>query len=123
MVVVDKTSFIKRLDFETLDKVVNAKYNSLSPSIFVNLRLVFGGDFCQLKPSNIFWNPLYTYKDCGLWYKGVKKNLELKTNHNIFKNNEQWGKILERYRSEGSFEKDIESINKLLVEKKIFNRK
>ena len=37
--------------------------------------------------------------------------MELKTNHR-FKNDVQWGKLLERYPSEGPSKKDIETINK-----------
>ena len=45
-----------------------------------------------------------------MWYKGVNTFLELKTNHR-FKNDVQWGKLLERYHSEGPSKKDIETIN------------
>ena len=85
MVVVDEISFIKRPDFEKLDKVLNAKCDAPSTSIFGNLQMVFAGDFCQLKPTNNFWKLLYIYKDCGLWYKGVNTFLELKTNHRFGK--------------------------------------
>ena len=51
MVVVDEISFIKRPDFERLDKILNAKCDAPSSSIFGNLQMVFAGDFCQLKTS------------------------------------------------------------------------
>ena len=54
MVVVDEILSIKRPNFERLDKVLNAKYDALSPSIFGNLQMVFAGDFCQLKPPDYF---------------------------------------------------------------------
>ena len=85
MVVVDEISFIKRPAFENLDKVLNSICYAPSPTIFGNLQMVFASDFCQLKPSNNFWQSLYIYKDCGLWYKGVYTSLELKTNHRLEK--------------------------------------
>ena len=36
--------------------------------------------------------------------------MEVKTNHR-FKNDVQWGKLLERYRSDGPSKKDIKKIN------------
>ena len=95
MVVVNEISFIKRCDFEKLNTILNAKCEVSSPRMFGNLQMIFAGNFCQLKPSNNFSRPLYTYKDLGLWHEGVNAFLELKTN-NRFKDDPEWGKLLER---------------------------
>ena len=110
MVVLDEIPFIKRPHFGILNKVLNTKCDAPSPNSYGNLQMVFTGDFCQLKPPNNFCKPFYTYKDSGLRYKEVNTCLEPKTNHR-FKNDVQWGKLLERYRSEGPSKKDIEKIN------------
>ena len=114
MVVVDEISFIKRCDFEKLNTILNAKCEVSSPRRFGNLQMIFAGDFCQLKPPDNFSQPLYTYKDLGLWHEGVDTFLELKTNHR-FKDDPEWGELLERYRADGPSTQDIEAINKRVV--------
>jgi hypothetical protein len=114
LVVIDEISFIKRKDFEKLNKVLNAKCDVQQHQLFGNLQIVFAGDFCQLRPPAIGVLPLFMYKDCAEWYDGVNTFLELQTNHR-FHNDKKWGKLLERYRLTGPTIKDIHTINTRVV--------
>lgn len=49
-----------------------------------------------------------------MWHEGVDTFLELKTNHR-FKDDPEWGELLERYRADGPSTQDIEAINKRVV--------
>ena len=44
MIIFDEISFIKRPDFEILNKVLNEKSDDPSPSIYGNLQMVFTCD-------------------------------------------------------------------------------
>ena len=114
MMIVDEISFISKHDYELLNDVLNKKTESPNGIIFGNLQMVFAGDFCQLKPTQVGAYPLYAYKDCELWRHKVSTFLELHTNHR-FLLDRKWGQRLERFCDTGPSLSDVNRINSRVI--------
>ena len=110
MVVVDEISFITINHFEQMNTNLNAKCDVGPSYLFGNLQMVFAGDFCQLSPPSNGSKPLFMYKDLSLWWNGVNTFLELRTNHR-FKNDKNWGHLLEQYRLKGPTTRNLDKIH------------
>ena len=109
MVIVDEVSFAKKEDMAKLDANLNLLCDVTRSAHFGNLPVVLAGDFSQLKP--VKGTPLFVYKDLSLWKHRVNTFLELKTNHR-FRDDPDWGKLLQRFRDTGPTKADVDFINK-----------
>ena len=80
---------------------------------FGGINIMFAGDFHQLLPFNN--KPLYDNRDSLLWRGQVKVVIRLQTNHR-FKDDPCFGELLDRYRKNEWTLKDIDTINKRMID-------
>ena len=114
MVIVDEVSFMNKMDFENLNRNLNIICDAdESREKFGNLQVLLAGDFAQLPPPKS--TPLYNCKKLDLWEDHVNTYLPLKSNHR-FKEDEHWGEILSKFRTDGPTQGDVDFINSKVIE-------
>jgi hypothetical protein len=112
LLIIDEISFMNVKECERLDenlRVLLRKHNAL----FGGIHIIFSGDFRQLEP--VTGRPLYSSSVTDRkWANSINCYIELKGLHR-FKDDPEWGKILERIRNDQYTQHDIDSINECVI--------
>lgn len=111
LVIIDEVSFASK---ETII-LLNEKLNLLKENKdakYGGLCVVFAGDFSQLPPVRSA--SIYSVAELHQWHEWVNVLLQLNGNHR-FKNDPEWGEILQFFRRHGPTEEQVEQINKRVV--------
>ena len=113
MVIVDEISFCSQDDLTTLNNNLNVLCDRPPSKIYGDLQILFAGDFSQLPPVQ---GKSLLARNFSLWTEGVNTFLELQTNHR-FKNDPEWGSLLQSMRNKGLTREQVEFINTRIVTK------
>ena len=109
LLIVDEISFASMRDIEKIQMHCGIlKRKTFEP--YGKLNVVFSGDFSQLEP--VGRAPLYKEKKCAEFFQHITTFIEL-NGHHRFKDDEEWGVIMERFRDGVPNIDDIERINNM----------
>ena len=112
MLIVDEISFCSQDNLTKMNKNLNTLCDkSQHKHFFGDLPVLFSGDFSQLPPVE---GTSLLAQDFNLWRDSVNTFLELRTNHR-FKDDPEWGAMLQTLRNDGLSKSQVEIINQRVV--------
>jgi hypothetical protein len=111
ILIIDEISFINYGDLRKLDRNMKGLTEDGSQA-YGNVHIVFTGDFSQLEP--IASKPLYAVSAAPLWNTVMNSYIEMCGKHR-FKDDSEWGDILQRIRQGTMTIEDREKINDRVV--------
>jgi hypothetical protein len=111
MLIVDEISFASKEDIVKLQKHVCYLKDNRKP--YGDIDVIFCGDMRQLEPVNQYATKIY--EDQFMEFHGrINCYIELQGQHR-FKNDQEWGLLLTRYRDGKLTEEDIDIINSRVI--------
>jgi hypothetical protein len=112
ILIIDEISFINYEDLRKLDRNMRSLTEDQTKP-HGNVHIVFSGDFSQLEP--IASKPLYAVSAAPLWNSVMNSYIEMHGRHR-FRDDSDWGEILQRIREGTMTNEDREKINARVVE-------
>ena len=103
-------------DLVKMDKNLTTICDVGNGNLYGVIQVVFAGDFCRL---DLFWTnkALYMCKDLDIFRQNINTLLHLRNNHR-FKEDQDWGKVLERFQKHGPTPSNADKICTRLMCKK-----
>lgn len=113
LLIIDEVSFMNTTELENLDDKLR-DLTRKSNAIYGGLHVLFCGDFRQLEPCT--GQPLYSRRHMDQkWSDSINCYIELQGLHR-FKEDLEWGLILQRIRRDSYTQHDIDAINQNVTE-------
>ena len=113
LLIIDEISFADIYFLEDLNEKL-ACLCQKAQGLYGKMNIVFCGDFRQLPPVRSKGRYLYQQHENPLWEGGINVLVELDGKHR-FKNDPEWGEILERFRNGCPQASDFHKINSRVV--------
>ena len=110
---IDEVSFMSEALLVKIDRNLRT-LTDVRNKPFGGVNLIFVGDFRQMRP--VGGTPVYQTYSC-LWHGAVNKAIFLKQSHR-FKDDPEWGQMLERISKGTANENDFKRINERVIGKK-----
>jgi hypothetical protein len=112
LLIIDEISFASKEEFQKLHERLKHLKQNLGYN-YGGLNVIFSGDMRQLEPVGAGKKPIYN-DHCPEFRAFVNCYIELKGMHR-FKNDRQWGMLLQRFRNGTVTKEDINRINERVV--------
>jgi len=114
VLIIDEISMADKNLFRKLDKNLRILTGNRD-LLFGGIHIVYGGDFMQLAP--VQGTPIYSSFDDILWHQSLNAAVFLDVTNHRFKNDPNWGEILQRVQIGQPTDDDIQVMNERLLSK------
>jgi hypothetical protein len=111
MILIDEISFLSSRELIKLDSNLR-KLTGRKGMLYGGLHMIFVGDFFQLDP--VSGQPVYSGEANICWQQAINACVFLDVPHR-FKNDPEWGKLLQRLRMGNITPEDVKNINERLI--------